>query len=217
VAPVNVSSSRRRARTLGVGAIEVDELLALVLGGPAEGLARVCERIRERDLVELSRALPAELERDHGLGPSGALRLSAAFDLGRRVAAAQSPPRLSLRAPERVFRLLEPELRGLCRETFHVLLLDGKHALIRRELVSVGTLTTSLVHPREVLRPAVREAAAAVICAHNHPSGDPEPSSEDLAVTQRLARAGRTLGIPLLDHVVVGRGRFVSLRDRMSF
>ena len=217
MAPANVPSIRRRARALGVGSIELDELLALVLGRPGDGLVLARGLIRARDLVELSRALPAELERDHGLRPAEALRLVAAFDLCRRVSGARPASRLPLRAPERVFRLLEPELRGLRRETFHVLLLDGKHALLRRELVSVGTLTTSLVHPREVLRPAVREAAAAMICAHNHPSGDPEPSPEDLAVTRRLIRAGRTLGIPLLDHVVIGAGRFVSLRDRMSF
>jgi DNA repair protein RadC len=200
-----------------MASIELDELLALLLGREPEQRAGLRELLRARGLVELSRSLPSELEREHGLRPAEALRLVAAFDLGRRVSGAPPPSRSPLRAPERVFRLLEPELRGLSRETFHVLLLDGKHALLRRELVSVGTLTSSLVHPREVLRPAVREAAAAVICAHNHPSGDPEPSPEDLAVTRRLILAGKTLGIPLLDHVVIGTGRFVSLRDRMSF
>jgi DNA repair protein RadC len=98
-----------------------------------------------------------------------------------------------------------------------VLLLDGKHRLVRRQRVSEGTLTSSLVHPREVFGPAVREAAAAVIVAHNHPSGDPEPSGEDLAVTRRLIEAGRILGVPVLDHVVIGDGAFVSIRDRISF
>jgi DNA repair protein RadC len=98
-----------------------------------------------------------------------------------------------------------------------VLLLDGKHRLKRCEAVSEGTLTTSLVHPREVFRAAVRESAAAVVVVHNHPSGDPEPSLEDLEVTRRLIDVGRLVGVPVLDHVVVGDGRFVSLRERMGF
>jgi DNA repair protein RadC len=122
-----------------------------------------------------------------------------------------------MRSPRRVHELVAVELRGLERERFLVLLLDGKHRLKRREVVSEGTLTTSLVHPREVFRPAVRESAAAVVVVHNHPSGDPEPSLEDVEVTRRLIEAGRLLGIPLLDHVVVGDGRFASLRERMSF
>ena len=114
-----------------------------------------------------------------------------------------------------VFRVMEPQLAGLERERFLVLLLDGKHRLRRIEAVSEGTLTTSLVHPREVFKAAIRETAAAIIAVHNHPSGDPEPSPEDLEVTRRLRRAGRLLGIPLLDHVVVGKGRYVSLRERL--
>ena len=214
--PANVRISRARARGLGIESLEVGELLALVLA-PTGGQAAARELLENRQLVELSRALPAELERDHGLRPPQALRLAAAFALGRRVLAERPPTRVPMRSAARVHRLLEPELRGLKQETFHVLLLDGKHALLRRELVSAGTLTTSLVHPREVLRPAVREGAAAVICAHNHPSGDPEPSPEDLEVTRRLLRAGETVGVPLLDHVVLGAGRFVSLRERMGF
>ncbi len=100
------------------------------------------------------------------------------------------------------------------REVFAVLMLDGKNRLAAREVVSVGTLTSSLVHPRHVFRPAVLANAAAIVCVHNHPSGDPEPSAEDIECTRRLAQAGRLLGIPLLDHVVLGAGRHVSLRER---
>ena len=100
---------------------------------------------------------------------------------------------------------------------FHALLLDGKHRLRRMERVSEGTLTSSLVHPREFFRPAVREPAAAVIAVHNHPSGDPEPSAEDLEVTRRLVRAGELLGIPLLDHIVVGAAGWVSIRGRIDW
>jgi DNA repair protein RadC len=210
------SSTPHRIQRSGVEDLESGELLALLLGSRsgAEVARRVLER---RDLTELSRAHPAELVREHELNPGAATRLAAAFALGRRVARSARPPRAPLRSAERVHHYLGGELRGLECETFHVLLLDGKHALRRRELVSTGTLTSSLVHPREVFRPAVREGAAAILCAHNHPSGDPEPSPEDIEVTGRLIRAGKLLGIPLIDHVVIGDGRFVSLRDRMSF
>jgi len=133
------------------------------------------------------------------------------------VEAARRPGRPQMRSAESVWRFLVGATRGRDRERFHVLLLDGKHRLIREEVVSEGTLTTSLVHPREVFRSAVREAAAAVVVAHNHPSGDPEPSPEDLEVTRRLVRTGKLLGIPLLDHVVLGDHGFVSLRERMAF
>jgi DNA repair protein RadC len=176
-----------------------------------------CPRAGGFDLVDLARSEVGELERTLELGQRRALRLAAAFELGRRVQRAEQPLRTPMHSAERVFRWIAPQLQGFQRETFQVLLLDGKHRLKRQEIVSIGTLTTSLVHPREVFRPAVREAAAAVICAHNHPSGDPHPSAEDLEVTRRLLDAGRTLGIPLLDHVILGAGRYVSLREHMGF
>lgn len=166
-------------------------------------------------LVALSRCGLAELAAGFGLGPASARRLRAAFALGRAVAQARRPARPALRTPRAVFELVEPHVRGLEQETFWSLLLDGKQRLRRLVPVSAGTLTASLVHPREVYRAAIREAAAALIVAHNHPSGDPEPSAEDLAVTERLRQAGELLGIPLQDHVILGEGTFVSLRERL--
>jgi len=197
-----------RARMLGIDRLGTGDLFALLAD---------CPRAGGLDLVDLARSEVGELERTLELGHRRALRLAAAFELGRRVQRAAQPQRAPMHSAERVFRWVAPQLRGFQRETFQVLLLDGKHRLKRQETVSIGTLTTSLVHPREVFRPAVREAAAAVICAHNHPSGDPHPSTEDLEVTRRLLDAGRTLGIPLLDHVILGEGRYVSLREHMGF
>lgn len=191
----------------------VVELLEALLGAQA---ADLFER-SGGDPGALERAPPAELRHLLGLTRGQARRLAAALALGRELRSLGRPPRPSVRSPRAVLRLLEEDLRGLEREHFWALLLDGKHGLRRLELISVGTLTTSLVHPREVFRPALREAAAAVVCAHNHPSGDPEPSAEDLEVTRRLLDAGRLLGVPLLDHVVLGDGRALSLRERMGF
>ena len=165
-------------------------------------------------LPRLSRATESELRRRLGLGETGARRLAAAFELGRRVEAARAGARPRIDGPAAAHRLLAPLARGLLRETFWALLLDARHTLLSCERVSEGTLTTSLVHPREVFGPALRAGAAAVLVAHNHPSGDPEPSPEDLEVTRRLARAGELLGVPLVDHLVLGQAAFVSLRDR---
>jgi DNA repair protein RadC len=173
--------------------------------------------VERHDLPELSRMTADHLGRIASVSPAEALRVVAAFELGRRAGRAPQRERVALHSPARVHELMATELAGLSQETFHVLLLDGKHRLRRRQRISEGTLTTSLVHPREVFGPAVRECAAAIICVHNHPSGDPEPSPEDLDVTRRLIESGRLLGVPLLDHVVVGAERFVSIRERIRF
>lgn len=176
--------------------------------------SRVGELLMARDLLELSRFEATELVAQFGLAPTTARRLRAAFALGRELGRVKRPTRAGLRSARAVFEWLEPEARGLEQETFWSLLLDGRQRLIRMVTVSTGTLTASLVHPREVFRAAIREAAAALVVAHNHPSGDPEPSAEDLEVTERLRQAGEVLGIPLQDHVILGERSFVSLRER---
>lgn len=197
--------------------LEASELMGLVMTARRGDAPRRAERLLSvGGLAELSRATPEALAL-LGLTTLEGVRVAAAFELGRRVELAGSRPRRSLRSPARVYELMAPRLRGLSRESFHVLLLDGKHRLRRGHRVSEGTLTSSLVHPREVFSPAVREAAAAVILVHNHPSGDPEPSNEDIVVTRRLIDAGRLLGVPVLDHVVVADGGYVSLRERIGF
>jgi len=116
--------------------------------------------------------------------------------------------------PEQAFKVLRERIEDWSREHFLVVLLDARHGVQGVELTSVGTLTSSLVHPREVLRPALQHASAAILIAHNHPSGDPEPSPEDLALTKRLAEAGKLMGIEVLDHVIFGKRGFVSLKER---
>jgi DNA repair protein RadC len=123
----------------------------------------------------------------------------------------------AVRGAETAFQLFRQVLADRPTEEFWTMLLDGKHRVMGLAQTSVGTLTSSLVHPREVFGPAIRMAAAAVIVGHNHPSGDPEPSPEDLEVTRRLVDAGKLLGIPLVDHLVCGSETYVSLRDRMGF
>ncbi len=190
-------------------------LSLLARGGQAKQKAR---RLMECDsLATLARKSHMDLRRLGSLTHLEALRIHAAFSLGRSVELERRTPCPNLRRAKDVFAHLEPRLRGLQREVFVALLLDVQNRLQGEALVSIGTLTSSLVHPREVFRQAISQGAAAVIVAHNHPSGDPNPSSADREVTRRLIRAGQLIGIPLLDHVVVGHSSFVSLRTSMDF
>jgi DNA repair protein RadC len=184
------------------------ELIELVAG--SQPCAR---RLEEIGLARLSRWPDARMQEECGLDRIGARRLAAAFELGRRVERACMAPRARFPSPRSVWEYVIPDLRGLERERFCALLLDGKHRLLRALVVSEGTLNSSLVHPRDVYGPALREGAGALIAVHNHPSGDPEPSAEDHAITERLRQAGELLGIPLVDHVVVADGGWVSLRE----
>jgi DNA repair protein RadC len=208
---------RERLRERGIESLDDAELLALLLrtgarGRPAVELAR--ELLGGAGLHGLARAIPAELERQPGVGPAKAATLLAALEIGRRLAQRRLHTGDAIRGPEDVFRHFHARLRDAPHEQFHLLLLDGRHRLLREVMASRGTLTASLVHPREVFRPALREGAAALVVAHNHPSGDPAPSSEDREVTRRLVQAGALLGVPLLDHVVVAERGWVSLREQ---
>ncbi len=208
---------RERLRARGVDALSAAELIALLLRTGARG----------RDAVDVARALlsrsggldrlesaPAcEIATVPGVGAAKAASLIAAFELGRRCAGSHLPEGAALRSPEDVFRHFGARLRRLTQERFVVVFLDGRHRVLGEETVSQGTLTASLVHPREVFRPALRASAAALILVHNHPSGDPTPSAEDRAVTERLTRAGEILGVRVLDHVVVAERGYVSLRE----
>lgn len=192
------------------------ELLALVLAASGRRSLATARRLAALypTAPELAAASRSELAEVPGVGPSRALAIEAAIALGRRADHRAIERGEPITRSEAVWRHFHPRLAGLAQERFYVLLLDGKGRLLREVRVSEGSLTASLVHPREVFRRAVREAAAAVVLVHNHPSGDPEPSPEDSTLTGRLRAAGELLGIRVLDHVVVGRGRWTSFADR---
>lgn len=165
-------------------------------------------------LAGLDRASLRELCRTRGLGPAKAASLKAAFELGRRLVAGDGRRRVRLTSSREVAGHFTPRLFNLPREVFIAVLLNARNESIREITVAIGCLTGSLVHPREVFQPAVRDSAAAVILVHNHPSGDPTPSPEDVQLTERLVEAGRILGIRVLDHVVVAQGGYASLMER---
>lgn len=203
--------SRHGVRDLAVG-----ELLTLVLGpgGPVPAAVLAQQLLhRFHDLRGIARGGADVLGAVPGLGSGRATRLLAALELGRRAGEDTAAPRPLVRGPADVADLLAAELRGRDREHFLGLYLDARHRLAALRTISVGTLDASLVHPREVFLPAVGLQAAAVIVAHNHPSGCARPSGDDLELTRRLARCGGLLGIELLDHLVVGEAEIVSIRE----
>jgi DNA repair protein RadC len=207
---------RERLWSLGPGALTTAELLAILLGTGGGGqdvleLARQLLEISEGSLRSLARRPHAELLRSPGVGPTKAGRLIAALELGSRAAREERPPVSRIREPEDVVRLFDNRLRDLQVEEFHLVALDSQSQVLREVLITRGLLNSSLVHPREVFRAAIAEAAAGIIVVHNHPSGDPTPSAEDRAATKQLVSAGRLLDIPLYDHVIIAGDRFVSL------
>jgi len=219
--PSAADAPRERLAALGAEALSDAELVALLLRTgsarhPARDAAQALLR-RHGGLRGLGRAALAELRGQPGVGEAKAATLLAAFELGRRAASLRLRPGDPIRSPADVHRHFHPLLRDAPHERFLVVLLDGRHRMMREVVISQGTLTASLVHPREVFAPALREPAAAVVLVHNHPSGDPTPSREDREITARLAAAGELLGIPVLDHVVVAEQGYVSLREDGGF
>jgi DNA repair protein RadC len=212
----NEDRPRERLWSLGPAALTTAELLAILLGTGGGGqdvleLARQLLEVSEGSLRSLARRPHAELLRSPGVGPTKAGRLIAALELGSRAAREQRAPAPRIREPEDVVRLFDTRLRDLQVEEFHLLALDSQSQVLREVLITRGLLNSSLVHPREVFRAAIAEAAAGIIVVHNHPSGDPTPSAEDRAATKQLVSAGRLLDIPLYDHVIIAGDRFVSL------
>lgn len=202
---------RERLARLGPASLSDEEVLTLLIGtGTASASARdVAGRLLsaagQGGLAALARRTVDGLAAQDGVGRALAARMVAAFELGRRAGQSDGEPIRRIMGPSDVNRLMGPRLRDLDQEEFHVLLLNRQHGILNTVQVTRGILDASLIHPREVYRRAVEIGAGAIIVAHNHPSGDPTPSAEDREVTRQLAEAGRTLGIPLLDHVVIGR------------
>ncbi|HET90204.1 MAG TPA: JAB domain-containing protein [Chloroflexi bacterium] len=209
---------RERLEHAGEGALSTAELLAIILrtGMGGESVLNLAQRLLSTygGLPGLARASFAELEAEKGLGKAKTAQLKAALELGRRILLAAPEERFIVRSPSDVAQLLIAEMSHLDQEHFRVLYLDTRNRLLGIETVYVGSLNASHIRIGEVFREAVKRNCAAIIVAHNHPSGDPTPSPEDVQVTRQLVEAGELLGIEMLDHLVIGQQRFVSLRER---
>jgi len=203
-----------RLREVGPTAVSITELLACLLQTP-DALHQAQELLARHDgLLGLVRACETEITQVDGIGPAQAARIKAALEFGRRLVTSAADCRPQIRSPSDAAQMLMAEMGHLEQEHFRVLHLNTRNHLIGAETLYVGSLNASHIRVCEVFREAIRRNCAAIIVAHNHPSGDPSPSPEDVEVTRRLVEAGNHLGIEVLDHLVIGQQRFVSLRER---
>jgi DNA repair protein RadC len=209
---------REKALRYGMERLSDGELLSLVLGSGVRGSNAVALAnailARFDNFRKLADAAFGELRTIHGVGPVRALEIKACLEIARRFQQIDLQPGVVLNSTAQVFGYYHEKLRDQKREKFFCVLLDAKHRLIREEAISVGSLNFSIVHPREVFATAIREAAESLLLVHNHPSGDPTPSREDIAVTRRLCEVGKLVGIEILDHLVIGNGSYFSFLEQ---
>jgi len=213
---------RERLLKLGSEALSAQEILALILGRGIKGesVMVTSQKLLSRfgNLKGIANASVEELTQTRGIGPAKAAQIKAALELSKRLEADIGElPRPILKSPEDVVSVVRSQLKGKKKEYFLVLCLDTRNRLISCQPVSIGSLDTSIVHPREVFKEAVSSCAASIIFAHNHPSGDPEPSKEDVELTKRLAKAGEIIGIDVLDHLIVCDKSYSSLKAKNLF
>lgn len=212
---------RERLQRYGARVLSDAELLAVLIrtGTRAESALVLAQRILKGDggksgLAYVVDSSVEELSKIKGIGAAKAVQIKAAVELGRRISSNSRRQRVTITSPSDVKDLLMAEMRFLEKEHFKIILLNIKNHVISIEEISIGSLNSSIVHPREVFKPAIRRSSASVILVHNHPSGDPTPSREDIEVTARLVEAGKILGISVLDHIIIGNNSILSLKEK---
>lgn len=209
---------REKLKALGAEALSNAELLAILLrtGSDRESALQLAVRLLSLGggLRELPGLSLEDLQVLRGVGPAKAAQLKAALEIGRRLATMPPDQAESITSPQRAAALFMEELRYKKKEHFMIMLLNTKNHLLSREEISIGSLNASIVHPREIFKIPLRKSAASIILVHNHPSGDPSPSQEDLEVTRRLVEAGNLLGIAVRDHLIIGDGCYFSFKEK---
>ena len=213
---------RERLQKFGISALSAQEILALILGRGVSGesVMVTAQRLLSRfgSLKGIADASVEELSQIKGIGLAKSAQIKAAFELANRLEGyAESGDKPIVKTPEDVVGLVRGRLRGKKKEYFLALLLDTRGHLIKVSEISVGSLDTSIVHPREAFKEAISASAASVIFVHNHPSGDPEASEDDIKLTKRLAEAGEIVGIDVLDHIIIGDKKYLSLKGKGLF
>lgn len=209
---------RERLKRQGAESLSNQELIAILLrtGTKKESVLHLSNRILTHfeQLHELKNATIEEITAIKGIGEAKAIQLLASIELGKRLHKQRTDERYTIRSPKDAANYLMPDMSSLLQENFVTLFLNVKNQIIHQQTIFIGSLNASIVHPREVFREAVKRSAASIICAHNHPSGNPAPSPEDIDVTKRLQEAGLIMGIELLDHVIIGDHQFISLKEK---
>ncbi|UWE05178.1 RadC family protein [Laceyella sacchari] len=209
---------RERMIRLGPNHVSNAELIALLLrtGSTGESVMTLAQRVLNKGggLKGLTRLSLQELMGIHGIGPAKAIQLMAGIELGQRISRMLPEDRHAIRSPDDAACYVMDELRFLQQEHFICLYLNTKYHVIDKKCIFKGSLNTSVVHPREIFHEAIRCSAAAIICVHNHPSGDPTPSTEDLLVTERLVEVGKLVGIDVVDHLIIGDQTYFSMKEK---
>ena len=207
---------RERLIKNGASALSDSELLAIILrtGSRQENIITLCQRLlKEYNLKQLSQINLNQLMKIHGIKESKASQIAACFEIARRLESFNEGEKPKINSPEDVYRRIYPMMREQKKEMFIELCLDTKNQVIKEGTISIGSLNANIVHPREVFKMALAESAAHIIVAHNHPSGDPTPSKEDIEITKKLVETGNIMGITVLDHVIIGDGRHFSMKE----
>jgi len=203
---------------LGPEALSSQELLALIIGRgiPKKSVMTIAQELLVRfgNVKAIGQATLEELSQIKGIGLAKAAQIKACFELAKRENLETEEESFDIKNPEAVFKLISSSIKDKAKEHFKLILLNTRNKMIGISTVSIGTLTTSLVHPREVFKDAITHSAASVILAHNHPSGDPEPSEDDLKITKKLVESGKILGIEVIDHIIIGKNNFYSFREK---
>lgn len=209
---------RERLIRQGASSLSNQELVAILLrtGTKEESVLVLANRVLSSfdKIQDLKDATIEEYTKVKGVGKAKAVQLLAAAEIGKRMYRKHSEGRYTIRSPEDVAAYLMTDMSSLNQEHFVALFLNVKNEVIHKETIFIGSLNSSIVHPRDIFREAVKRSAASIICAHNHPSGNPSPSPEDIDVTKRLIEAGLLMGIELLDHVIIGNHQFISLKEK---
>lgn len=211
---------RPRERLLkgGVELLSNAQLIAIILRtgcGNKNAVTLAMELLNHfGSLSNIATASSKELKGIRGIGDAKIAQIKASFELGKRLISEIPEKGIFFRESEDVYRYIYPKFHGIMKEMFYCLMLDIKNRLINEIQISVGSLSESLVHPREAFKEAIKMSAASVIFIHNHPSGDPEPSSADISITDRLKKTGEIVGITLLDHIIIGKNTFVSMKSK---
>ena len=207
---------REKLLKSGSESLSEAELLAIILqtGTREMNVVILCQRIfAEMTLKKLSKRTVSELTKIPGIGPTKACQIVSLFELSRRLETYTEGPKLKIKAPEDIYQSIYPKIREEKKEKFIILCLDSKNQVIHEQTVFIGSLDISIVHPREIFKTALLESSAAIVLVHNHPSGDPTPSKEDIEITKRLVDSGKLIGISILDHIIIGDGCFISLKQ----
>jgi len=209
---------RERLQKFGPEALSAQELLALVIGRgiSKKSVMSIAQELLAKfgNIKAIGQATIEELSQIKGIGLAKAAQIKACFELGKREELEPEPKDFNIKNPESVVKAIRSSIKDKAKEHFKLILLNPRNKIIGISTISIGTLNASLVHPREVFKDAIMHSAASVVLAHNHPSGDPEPSEEDLKITKKLVDSGKILGIEVLDHIIIGKNGFFSFKEK---